>query len=228
MEAMTTTSRVLSRSTWRSRLTRTAAAAVGVLTLAGVALVGTTAPAAADPAAGAGADERRACTVDQLLFNRSFEVPFVTANGGAWQLFPNGSPWLGWRSLDGNVELWRSLGMPHTGRQHAEINANAEHNIIWQEFRTVPRTWLRWSVALKARNVGPGLDRENIIVRINGQVVDVVTVGENRWRIAAGAYQVPRGAWTSRFSLQVGRHGGGAGYGGLADTASVRGVRCTF
>jgi len=228
MDATNPTTRGFTSSTrssaWRSRLARTTAVAVGVMTVAGAAIVGPTTAASAATATAAG--DQRACAVTQLLFNRGFELPRVADNGGAWQLFPNGSPWLGWQSFDGNVELWRTLGTPDSGFQHAEVNANGDHNVIWQNFRTVPRTWLTWSVAVKARDFDGAVNWDTVIVRINGSVVGVRTADENGWRVIRGTYRVPRGVWLSRISFQVGRHDGPAGYGGLVDSASVRGLRC--
>jgi hypothetical protein len=211
-------------SPWRSRLARTTAAAVGVLTMAGVALVGTTTTASAGPSTTDAA--QRACFVTQLLRNRSFEQPIVFSNGGSWGLFTNNSPGIAWQSLDGNVELWRSLGIPHTGNQHAEINANADRNIIWQAFPTRPRTWLSWSVALKARNFDANVNWDTTVVRLNGDVVRVRRVNDRGWTVIGGVYRVPRGQWFTRLSLQSVGHAGPAGYGNLVDTASVRGVRC--
>ncbi len=229
MEAKTPTTRGFTSSNrvaspWRSRLARTTAAAVGALTLASVALAGTTTTASAAPSTTDTA--QRACFVTQLLRNRSFEQPTVLSNGGSWGLVGNSTPNLAWRSLDGNVELWRSLGTPHHGSQHAEINATADRNTIWQAFLTRPRTWLTWSVALKARNYDAGVNWDTTVVRLNGTVVRVRTVNDAGWTVIRGVYRVPRGQWLTRLSLQSAGHAGPAGYGNLVDAASVRGVRC--
>lgn len=211
----------------RSRLSRTIAGAVGALTIAGIALAGTTTPASATSGpAEVAAEVSRQCPNVQLLRNGGFEQPFVFAHGGQWQHFGNGTPGLTWRSFDGQVELWRLLGSPYQGRQHAEINAVGNFNTIYQGFRTVPRTWLFWSVALKARDFNAALNWDRTRVAINGTVVRVQWANDRNWIVIRGRYWVPPGRFLSRIALTSVAHAGPAGYGNLVDGVSVIGRRC--
>jgi hypothetical protein len=211
------------------RLARTTAGAVGVVTVAGLALVGVGAPAAtaAEPAVATQATTQvRPCRGTQLLENRHFERPPVLAAAG-WGLFGNATPNLGWRSRDGQVELWRGLGTPHMGRQHAEVNSTSGNNTLWQAARVgpsvLPRVRLYWSAAFKARDYDSSVNVDVTQVRLNGRLLATVRATDRGWRVVEGYTWAPRSR-VAVFSLVSLRHDGPAGTGNLVDTASL--VQC--
>ena len=65
-----------------------------------------------------------------LVSGGSFEDPAVTAHGGTWQLFANGTAGLGWTVANGPLELQRGiLGGASDGAQHAELDGRGSVTI---------------------------------------------------------------------------------------------------
>lgn len=81
-----------------------------------------------------------------LLANPSFETPVATANSGQWEIFPNGTPTLGWvvdwvASQTGTAGLEIQHGYsgwtPAAGDQFAELDGNHPTK-IYQDVATIP------------------------------------------------------------------------------------------
>src|SRR3989344_4615450 len=78
-------------------------------------------------------------TGSDLVINGGFEIPVVTANGGQWQTYPDGSQ-TSWGVVSGaGLELQRGsvAGAPHGGDQLAELDSDNQSSIE-QIITTVP------------------------------------------------------------------------------------------
>ena len=86
-----------------------------------------------------------------LVSGGSFEDPAVTAHGGTWQLFADGTAGLGWTVANGPLELQRGiLGGASDGAQHAELDGSGSVTIS-QALDTEPGGTYAVSFDYKAR-----------------------------------------------------------------------------
>lgn len=104
-------------------------------------------------------EEALSCNPEvNLVKNPSFETPIVTANGGTWELYANGTPLLEWMSsyLSGNtpslIEIQRGYSgwLAADGMQFAELDSN-EPTTVYQDVPTIPGKNYTFSYKFAAR-----------------------------------------------------------------------------
>lgn len=109
-------------------------------------------------------------TGQNLVVNGGFESPTVTANGGTWELFPDGTTGLGWTVTGADIEIQRGVvTAADEGQQSAELDSTT-NTTISQTISTVSGQTYTLSFASMAR---PGTDASTNGLQVTWNGVDV-------------------------------------------------------
>jgi uncharacterized repeat protein (TIGR01451 family) len=137
----------------------------------------------------------------------------------------------GWSTTasDGQMEIWHvTTPSPHTGTQHAELNAN-QVSTLYQDLTTTPGQVLKWELAHRGRS---GTDVMRVMLGPpSGPLVQQgadIADGNTAWGTYSGLYTVPAGQTTTRFAFESVSSVGGASFGNFLDSVSLGNAACVI